>query len=145
MRVAGDLVLGAEEKPPTQAKVSRLFSPKLSDWPPPIDSPARARDSRSAFTEYVFSMNGIRSLSRSFSNAANAGPCFGNGSRGPTSLPARPLGRTTIIGTVFLSAYRLSMITLATPPRVHSASVPPMPWRRYSTGYFFSLEYPGGV
>ncbi len=43
MRVAGDLVFGAEEKPPTQAKVSRLFSPKLSAWPPPIDRPASAR------------------------------------------------------------------------------------------------------
>lgn len=49
--VGGGLVFGAEEKPPTQAKVSRLFSPKLSACPPPMDRPARARDSRSAFTE----------------------------------------------------------------------------------------------
>ena len=44
-------VFGADENPPTQANVSRWLSPKLSDWPPPIDSPAKARDSRSAFTE----------------------------------------------------------------------------------------------
>ena len=42
------LVFGADEKPPTQANVSRLPSPKLSDCPPPMDSPAKARDSRSA-------------------------------------------------------------------------------------------------
>ena len=27
-----------------------------------------------------------------------------------------------------------------TPPRGHSFSSPPMPWRRYRTGYFFSVE-----
>src|SRR5207248_9779950 len=107
-RLAGGLVFGAEEKPPTQANVSRWPSPKLSDWPPPIDRPARARDSRSVFTGYVFSMNGIKSVSRSFSNAANAGDCLGIGSRAVTSLAARPLGMTTIIDTSFLSAYRLS-------------------------------------
>ena len=57
-------------------------------------------------------MNGIRSVSRSFSNAANAGDCLGIGSRAVTSFAARPFGRTTIIGTAFLSAYELSRITL---------------------------------
>src|SRR5262249_20478580 len=104
MRVAGDRVFGAEEKPPTQANVSRLFRPKLSDCPPPIDRPARARDSRSALIEYFFSTNGIRSFKRSFSNAANAGDCFWMGSRAVRSFDARPLGSTTIIGTAFLSA-----------------------------------------
>jgi hypothetical protein len=74
-------------------------------------------------------MNGIRSSSRSFSKAANAGDCLGIGSRGVRSFDARPLGSTTIIGTAFLSAYRLSRTTLA-PPRVHSLSSPPMPCRR---------------
>ena len=59
-------------------------------------------------------MNGIRSVSRSFSNAANAGDCLRDRvARAVTSFDARPLGRTTIIGTAFLSAYRLSRITLA--------------------------------
>ena len=49
--LGGRLVLGAEEKPPTQANVSRWARPKLSDWPPPIERPARARCSRSAITE----------------------------------------------------------------------------------------------
>jgi hypothetical protein len=42
---------GADENPPTQPKVSMLPSPKLSACPPPIDRPAMARDSRSAFTQ----------------------------------------------------------------------------------------------
>src|SRR5262245_44677393 len=104
MRVAGDRVFGAEEKPPTQANVSRLFRPKLSDCPPPIDRPARARDSRSAFTEYFFSTNGIRSFRRSFSNAANAGDCFGMERRAVGRYDDRPLVSTTIIGPAFLSA-----------------------------------------
>lgn len=62
---SGFLVLGAEEKPPTQANVSRLDKPKFSDWPPPIERPAKARFSRSAFTEYFLSMVGITSLSNS--------------------------------------------------------------------------------
>src|SRR5262249_17458094 len=33
----------AEEKPPIQANLSRCFRPIRKDWPPPIDSPARAR------------------------------------------------------------------------------------------------------
>ena len=50
--VADDLaVMRNATKEFARANVSRLFSPKLSDCPPPIDSPARARDSRSAFTE----------------------------------------------------------------------------------------------
>jgi hypothetical protein len=84
-------------------------------------------------------------VSRSFSNAANAGPCLGNGSFAVESFDARPLGMTTIIGTAFLSEYRLSRITSGAPPRGHSFSSPPIPWRRYRTGYFMSLLYPGGV
>src|SRR4051794_11402800 len=103
MRSAGGLVFGADENPPTQAKVSRLLSPKLSDCPPPIDRPARARDSRSLFTEKDFSMKGIKSMSRSFSKAAKAGDCLEIGSRAVRSFDARPLGRTTIIGAAFLS------------------------------------------
>ena len=48
---AAGFVFGADEKPPIHAKVSRLPKPMLSDWPPPIESPAKARLSRSAFTE----------------------------------------------------------------------------------------------
>src|SRR3954449_7048296 len=77
--------------------------------------------------------------SRSFSNAANAGDCLGIGSRAVTSFDARPLGMTTIIGTAFRSAIRLSRITSGDPPRAHSFSSPPMPWRRYRTGYVLSL------
>ena len=61
--------------------------------------------------------------------AANAGPCLGNGSRAVTSVAARPFGRTTIIGTAFLSAYRLSS-TATAPPFGHSFSSPPMPCSR---------------
>ncbi len=46
-------VFGADEKPPTQANVSRFARPKLSDCPPPIESPKtralRGRLSRSTF------------------------------------------------------------------------------------------------
>ena len=59
--------------PPIQAKRSRCARPKFSDWPPPIDSPARARLSRSVFTEYRDSIAGITSSSRSCSKTANAG------------------------------------------------------------------------
>ena len=48
---AAGFVLGAAEKAPTQAKVSRCARPKFSDWPPPMDRPASARCSRSACTE----------------------------------------------------------------------------------------------
>ena len=50
-RSAGGFVFGADENPPIQAKRSRCVSPKFSVCPPPIDSPARARLSRSVFTE----------------------------------------------------------------------------------------------
>src|SRR6266536_158814 len=70
---AAGFVLGAEEKPPTHAKVSRFARPKFSDSPPPIESPARARLSRSDFTEYFDSMNGMRSPSKSLSNLPKAG------------------------------------------------------------------------
>src|SRR6185437_9052776 len=72
-------------------------------------------------------MKGIKSLSRSFSNAANAGPCWPNPDFAVMSFDARPLGITTIIGTAFLSAIRLSRITLGAPPRGHSFSSPPIP------------------
>jgi len=39
------------EKPPTQATTSGLPRPKLSDCPPPMESPATARCSRSEATE----------------------------------------------------------------------------------------------
>src|SRR6478752_138485 len=74
---SGVFVFGADENPPTHANVFRLPSPKLSDCPPPIDKPAIARESRSDFTDQVFSTNGIKSESSSFSNAANAGDCLG--------------------------------------------------------------------
>ena len=54
---------------------------------------------------------------------------------------ALPLGKTTIMGSLFLSAIRLSMTTLAAPPLVHSRfSLPPMPCNKNRTGYFLSLE-----
>src|SRR5271157_5285189 len=40
----------AEEKPPTEAKVSRCRRPIVSACPPPIDSPAMPRCSASVFT-----------------------------------------------------------------------------------------------
>jgi hypothetical protein len=70
---AAGLVLGADEKPPTQAKVARLPRPKFKDCPPPIESPASARLSRSWTTEYLPSMNGMRLPSKSWSNTPKAG------------------------------------------------------------------------
>ncbi len=45
------LVFGAEEKPPTQAKISDVERPMFKDWPPPMDRPAKARCSASVYTE----------------------------------------------------------------------------------------------
>src|ERR1043166_2696644 len=70
---AAGFVWGADENPPTHEKVSRFARPKFRDWPPPIESPASARLSRSDFTEYFDSMNGMRSPSKSLSNLPNAG------------------------------------------------------------------------
>ena len=108
---SGIFVFGAEEKPPTQANGSRFVRPKFSDCPPPIDRPAMARLSRSVLTEYLASMNGIRSSSRSRSNCANASDDLASHAGGRyRSACARPFGMTTIIGTAFLSAIRLSRI-----------------------------------
>src|SRR6185437_13057097 len=59
---SGGFVFGADEKPPIQAKVSICARPKLSDCPPPIERPAKARCSRSLSTEYFDSIAGIKSL-----------------------------------------------------------------------------------
>lgn len=75
-RSAGGFVLGAEEKPPIQANLSRCASPKLSVWPTPMERPARARCSRSACTEYFDSIAGIKSSRRSFSNAGAEAKTF---------------------------------------------------------------------
>ena len=48
---SGGWVFGADEKPPIHANVSRFARPMLRDCPPPIESPASARLSRSDFTE----------------------------------------------------------------------------------------------
>src|SRR5436190_18918547 len=61
---AAGFVLGADEKPPTHAKVSRFARPKFSDWPPPIESPASARLSRSDFTEYFDSRSEERRVGK---------------------------------------------------------------------------------
>ena len=143
----GGFVLGAEENPPIHANLSRLPSPKFNDCPPPIDKPAMARCSLSVNTEYFFSIKGIKSFSKSFSKVANACTL----SRAIIFPPARsffialPLGNTTIIGSILPCAYKLSNITCGFPPFSHSFSSPPMPCKRYSTGYLFFFEYPGGV
>ena len=100
---AGGFVLGAEENPPIHANLSRLPNPKLSDCPPPMERPAIARCSRSSITEYFFSMNGMRSLSKSFSNVAKA--CTLSGAIifpvARSFFMALPLGITTIMGSIF--------------------------------------------
>ena len=139
---SGRLVLGADEKPPTHANLSRLPKPKFNDCPPPIERPAIARCSLSVRTGKFFSIYGIRSLSRSFSKVANA--CTLSASNifpmARSSFIALPLGITTIIGSIFPSAYKLSRITGGLPPFSHSFSSPPIPWSRYNTGYLFFLE-----
>ena len=88
----------------------------------------------------VDSIAGITSLSRSFSNAAKAGAAAKTFPSGRSFFCARPLGMTTIIGTAFPSAIRLSRRTFGLAKRCHSVSSPPMPCSRYRTGYFFSVE-----
>jgi len=103
---SGGFVFGADEKPPTHANLSGLPRPKFSACPPPIDNPAMARCSRSLITGYFFSMKGMRSLSRSFSNVAKASTLSGAIMFPParSSFMARPFGITTIIGSIFPSA-----------------------------------------
>ncbi len=145
--LAGGFVLGADEKPPIHANLSRLPKPKFKDWPPPMESPAIARCSLSVNTAYFFSTKGTRSFNRSFSKLAKA--CTLSLSKifpvARSSFIALPLGITTIMGCSFPSAYRLSRIICGCAPLSHSFSSPPMPCKRYSTGYLFFLEYPGGV
>ena len=94
------------------------------------------------------------SLSRSFSKGVPQPPNPPPGPPRPPGAPPRPpaaafvvalpLGKTTIMGSIFLSAIRLSRTTWATPCLVHSSfSLPPMPWSKYSTGYFWSLGIAG--
>ena len=63
-RARTGLVFGADENPPTHAKVSRWVSPIWSACPPPIDSPAIARSSRLRLTLYSRLTTGITSLNR---------------------------------------------------------------------------------
>ncbi|OPZ57745.1 MAG: hypothetical protein BWY89_00442 [Bacteroidetes bacterium ADurb.BinA012] len=103
---SGGFVFGADEKPPTHANLSGFPRPKFSACPPPMDKPAMARCSRSLITGYFFSMNGMRSLSRSFSNVAKASTLSGAIMLPParSSFMALPFGMTTIIGSIFPSA-----------------------------------------
>ena len=59
----------------------------------------------------------MRSLSRSLSNLPNAGAVAIALGPGRSSAWARPLGMTTIIGSAFLSAMRLSRMISGWPPR----------------------------
>ena len=98
-------------------------------------------------TGYFFSMKGIKSFSKSFSNVANA--CTFAVSKifplARSSFMALPLGITTIIGSILFICIQVVQNHLRFPPFSHSFSSPPIPCSKYKTGYFFFLEYPGGV
>jgi hypothetical protein len=53
----------------------------------------------------------------------------------PRLPPPRASGITTIIGTAFFSAIRLSMMIGARPVSVHPGSRSPPPCSKYRTGY----------
>ena len=128
----GVLVFGADENPPTQANLSKLPRPKFRDCPPPMERPAMARCSRSVNVGYFFSIKGIRSRSKSCSNVAKASTLSLSKTFpiARSSFIALPLGMTTIIGSIFFSAYKLSKITWGLAPFSHSFSSPPMPCKR---------------
>jgi len=103
---SGAFVLGAAEKAPIQANLSRWPNPKFNACPPPIESPAIALYSLSFKTGYFFSIKGIKSLSRSFSKVSKA-LTFSGAIILPTarsSFIALPLGITTIMGSILPSA-----------------------------------------
>src|SRR5687768_1709829 len=83
-----------------------------------------------AFGKFDKDLLGDLIPSKSLSNFPKAGAEAKTLVPGRSSVWARPLGITTIIGTAFLSAIRLSRITSGLPPRGHSFSSPPIPCKR---------------
>ena len=102
---------------------------------PPAESPAIARFCRPGATRYFCVDVGDELLDHVVleRRVAGAPPPAAAAAGAGAFLPLK--GITTIIGTAFFSAIRLSRIRFAAPAVVHPSAVSPAPCTRYSTGY----------